>query len=280
MNDSGNAGLTFRVPVNSVGQVYSFTGYCSFDKQKSVTIAIEVVDVPATEGGGTTGDGTTGGDTGTVDEAVVSPEIAIVNTVDGVEKRVPGPALPTFSSADGAQQTYTIFVKPDENAGTWIFDYETNSDDYRVEFTSPQLTVESTNGEQDTTSMKCYKGTTELFTVTFNVIVQNLEITAKLYEIDSTTKENKSEKSTATYSTPDARIIFVPYTSEEKHYKIVLTDNHNDSSVLFTAIGNEFIFSNKDYKAGDTIKTLNARCAPYEGTGYTLTVPITIKVAD
>ena len=166
--------MLFRsVPANSVGQVYSFTGYCSFDKQKSVTIAIEVVDVPATPGGGTTDGGTTEGDTGTVIEAAVSPEIAIVNG----DNRVPGPALPTFTAEMGTNQTYTIFVEPGKNVGKWIFDYETNSDDYTVSFNPTNAELDFNNSSNGgNVIMECYKGTTKLFSVTFKIIVADLKM--------------------------------------------------------------------------------------------------------
>ena len=82
-------------------------------------------------------------------------------------------------------------------------------------------------------------------------------------------------------------VIVPPYNGTvENTYTLTLTNTTTDnvarenSKVVFTSLGNTFTFSNKDYKAGDTIKTLNARCTPFGGTGYTLTVPITIKVAD
>lgn len=54
---------------------------------------------------------------------------------------------------------------------------------------------------------------------------------------------------------------------------------------MFTAAGNTLNFSNHDdngviYKKGATVKEVNELCAPINGTGYTLTVPITIIVAD
>ena len=284
MTDSGNVGLTFRVPDNSIGQVYSFTGYCSFDTQKSVTIAIQVVDnVPSTPGGGTTsdgttGDGTTGDDTGTVEEAAVSPEIAIVTG----NNRVPGPTLPLFTAEEGAEQTYTIFVKPGENVGTWKFDYETNSTDYTVTFDSTTLTVNNSSGGEVT--MLCKKGNEELFRVTFKVIVSDL-----IMNITGTGEGITLPTNTTLSASNNSCIVTIPYNEAAKDYSLSLSVPTNSAvkdyaTALFTANGNTLNFSNQNngvsYERGTTIKTVYAQCAPINGTGYTLTVPITIKVAD
>jgi hypothetical protein len=72
----------------------------------------------------------------------------------------------------------------------------------------------------------------------------------------------------------------------ENTYTLTLTNTTTDnvarenSKAVFTSLGNTFTFTNKGYtEAGKIIKTINARCAPINGTGYTLTVPIKIKVA-
>ena len=272
MTDSGNVGLTFHIPTNSVGQVYSFTGYCSFDNQKTVTITIEVVDnVPATPSGGTTG----GNNTTTAEEVSVNVDISIDNGTTTTD----GPSLPSFTAEEGAEQTYTIYVKSNEYNGTWNFRGTTNLSGYQVTFTESKPIVNGNNVENDSTVMTCNNTQTgETFTVTFKVVVKDLSMSVYV-----TPNTYVSVSPTSLNSNTSSCIIEIPYSSDAKTYTIELR-TADDAKAIFVGYGNSLTISNQSngvsYACGTEIKKVNARCYPIDGFDYTLTVPITIKVAD
>ena len=272
MNDSGNAGLTFRVPANSVGQVYSFTGYCSFDKQKSVTIAIEVVDVPATEGGGTTGDGTGNNDSAAVDESFVNV------SVTGASMSL---NIPTFYAKDGESQTCPIFVKSTQTNATWQF--TGIGDNYTVTFNSPTLSVGSTVGTQSTV-MTCKNNVTgKTFTVTFNVIVvSGLSMT---YTLTNMTNPSEPVVTKTLYENSNEETIEVDYSATPVNYKLTLTTtDQNGAKAALLPYGSVIEFNNQangtSINNGETIKSVTAKCFIGDDVGYSISAPIVIKVKN
>jgi hypothetical protein len=271
MTDSGNVGLTFRVPDNSIGQVYSFTGYCSFDTQKSVTIAIQVVDnEPATPGGGTTGDGNENNDSTTVDESFVNV------SVNGAS---PSLNIPTFYAKDGESQTCPIFVKSTTTDATWEFNGQ--GDNYTVTFNSPTLSVGSTVGTKSTV-MTCKNNVTgKTFTVTFNVIVvSGLSMT---YTLTNMTNPSEPVVTNTFNETSNKETIEVNYSATPVNYKLTLTTtDRNGAKVALLPYGSEVEFNNQQngtsITSGNTIKSVTAKCFIGEGVGYSISVPIEIKV--
>lgn len=160
MSNAGNDGLTFRVPDDSVGEIYSFTTYCSFDSQKVITITIKVVDAASTTGGAADD---TNDSTNAPDEVSVDAEIHI----SGKQ----GPDLPTFSARDGKNQTYTISIKSGEYTGTWSFEGSAEAEGCNVTFTPATVVITNNAGKQTTTMICTDKNGTELFRVTFEMVV-------------------------------------------------------------------------------------------------------------
>ena len=279
--DVNNGNVTFRVPTDSVGKIITFTGYCSFDPQKSVTIAIEVVkDTTTIPGSGTTDDTNDDTNDDTSDDIITKEEtsVDVVITVDKGDATTMGPALPTFTSEDNGT-TYPIYENP-LNTEKWTFNTLTNSQDYTVSFSPASVDIAKKAGDQ-TVTMTCYKNNVAVYAVNFEIVSTEIRIKPVLTE----TNGNKTVLHDGFTSFSAVQTVFNVPTGKVGTLSFEVTSTPNgyvDRFNVTTTLGDTIPIDTVGVSSGTYInqRTINLQCRPKEGTGQNFTIPLILRAKD